>query len=162
MAPMPEGPFVQIATFCESVTRSEGGNMTVHNCVTMLSVGPPAGPILPNAILTAPIEGLTFALSLWPGDLRGAFDLEMTADAPNGESEEVATEQINFGSDVGGVDLTFSFPLAMASGGTYWFSAWLSGPELKRRRIARAPLAVAFAPVSATAPAEPVESSLAV
>jgi len=157
---MPEGPFIQLATFCESVTRSEdGGNMTVHKCVTRLVVQPPAGPIPAGALISVPIEGLTFALSMWAGQLKGRYELAVSAESPDGTAQELHKQTIDLGGDgeADGLDLTFSFPLALALAGIYWFSISIEGADVKRRRIARVPLGIEFVPT--TVAAEPFTSA---
>jgi hypothetical protein len=153
---MPEGPFIQVATFCDKVTRSESGRMTIHDCLTGLVAQAPAGPIPGGSVVSVPIEGLTFSLSMWSGQLKGEYELIVSVESPDGTTQELDKLAIILGAEGegSGLDLVLSLPLNLARAGTYWFSIWIAGSDVKRRRFARVPLEITF--LSASTAAEPV------
>jgi hypothetical protein len=139
---MPNGPYVQVATFCEAVTRSERGNMTIEHCVTVLAAPMAPPPPAPGTVRATFIDHLVLALSLWSGELQGDYRISVRPEPPDGEILEPITEEIAFDGEGHGIDLEIAVPHPLTAAGHYWFSVLVSGgpdgePE---RRITRVPL----------------------
>jgi hypothetical protein len=146
---MPEGPFVQIATFCRSVTRSEGGNLSIHDCVAMVQGEGLPGPPPPGAVPAISIAEIPLAISMWSGDLAGTYRLTIRPEPPVGEMPETHADVV-FDGDAHGADLMTNFVQPLTQPGLYWFSVVISGGPDKEpeRLVARIPLLLQFQPVS--------------
>jgi hypothetical protein len=146
-----EGPYVQIATFCEAVRRSERGNMIIENCVTTVVAQMPAGPISPGTTRATFIDHLVLALSLWSGELKGDYTLRVTPELPGGQPAEPVTQNVTFLGGIFGIDLELRIAAPLTEEGTYWFSVLVSGGPAAEpaRRVARVPLELRFAAASA-------------
>lgn len=122
------GPYVQIATFCREVKRSEAGNLSVIDCVAAIYAPLPPGNAPPGAVPMVTLDELTLALSLWAGELVGDYTITIRPDPPVGE-EEAITLQASFPKAAVGVgqDFAVRFGGTKVPGGSYWFRVSISG-----------------------------------
>jgi len=145
---VPEGPHVQIATFCRETNRSKTGNLNVLDCVATVFAPLPPGPPPPGAVAAVSIDELTLALSLWAGDLNGDYMITIRPDPPIPGVADI-TYQASFSARGGtGQDFALAFAGPQIPAGSYWFRVSISGgPENEPARpVVSIPLDVHVGP----------------
>jgi hypothetical protein len=145
---VPDGPYVQIATFCRKTTRSKTGNLNVLDCVAAVFAPTPPGQAPPGVVATVSIDELTLALSLWAGDLEGEYAVTIRPEPPIQDVAEVTLNASFAASDSNGQDFAVRFGGARVVAGSYWFRVSISGgPENEADRpVVSIPLDVHIGP----------------
>lgn len=142
---MPNGPYVQIATFCKNTVRSkEGNNLSIIDCVNTIAPAPSQPPVEGQVAIL--ITDFTLALSVWAGELRGNYMLTVRPEPPSGEPLADNSLPVSFVGDGGliGVDLEMQYAGPLTESGLYWFSVLISGgpDDGPERLVTKIPLEV--------------------
>jgi hypothetical protein len=146
------GPYIQVATFCEDVTRDEvTKNLTVSRFVTGANLGMIGGPKKMPPLSIAPFP---LVVTMWAGELVGSYRLRIVPEDPQGRTLEAAYEtEVEFTDEsLSGVDLILRLPTLVSEEGIYFFGVVISALDgSDERTIARIPLKVQYSRV-ATSP----------
>jgi hypothetical protein len=144
MPPLPTGPYIGVATFCESVLREENNVVSVLRVVDQLNVGA-SGPEVPDE-MPAVATNLWIMLILRRGSARGRHRIKIRPEAPGGEQRNIAIESsVTFGGDEeSGANISIDFRAFLVDReGLWWFDVLFGDAETP---IARIPLRVNYHP----------------
>jgi hypothetical protein len=123
-----DGPYIQVAGFCESVIEDKSGVLSLIRMIDTLT-HTEAAPNPPNEM---PSFQFTFKLviMLKSGSARGRHNLRVIPELPNGTAEKAVDITAYFEGEEKGqniiVDMTFLFKME----GLYWFNVFLEETKL--------------------------------
>lgn len=123
-----EGPFVQVACFCENVIEDKTGSISIIRIIDTLThsqAGPTPPPDLPEFT-----HQFKLVLMFKSGAAKGRFDLRVVPELPNGSTENAVVVTAYFDGEERGqniiADMVFKFTLE----GLYWFDVFLGDVKL--------------------------------
>lgn len=132
-----DGPFVQIACFCETVIEDKNGVLSLIRIVDTL-IRTHRGTAPPEEMPPF-TKSLKMVISLKAGKARGRHSIKMAPELPNGSAGDPYERSIHLEGEEKGhnhiVDLTFQFPLE----GLYWFDIYFD-----EKKITALPLRVKY------------------
>lgn len=117
--PFEQGPYVQVAAFCERVLREADGVLSlirVVDVVTHTERGPNPPRDMPE--MRYP---LNLVISLKPGRSRGRHDLTIIPEKPSGETLPSASMSVQMEGDARGVNVISTIDIPYSMEGLYWF-----------------------------------------
>jgi hypothetical protein len=139
------GPYVQAASFCETIIRGkETGRLSMINIVDGITV---VGPD-PDEMPPVSIANLKVVINLWAGQAKGRYSLLLRPEEPSGlQGDPITLASINFSTQPG-VDTVLPMPpYELTEEGKYWFDVLLSpGHGEEDRLLSRIPLTVIYQP----------------
>ena len=145
------GPYIQVATFCEDVTRDKNTqNLTVSRFVTSATLGLIDGP---KKMPPLPLPPLFLVVTIWGGGITGVHRLRIVPEDPQGRKLDPAYDsEVEFVDDpLSGVDLILRPPMLVTEEGIYFFDVIISAPDdSAEQTIARVPLKVHYSRVAAS------------
>ena len=125
-----EGPYIQVAAFCEQVIEEKTGVLSLIRLIDVLThtaTGPEVPPEMPPLL-----HGLKLVLMLKSGKARGRHEVRIVPELPSGETKEPIVLSVHFEGDGRGtnviVEINFNFTLE----GLYWFKIYLGEALLTR------------------------------
>jgi hypothetical protein len=123
MPKIPEGPFVQVACFCQDVIEDKAGTYTLVKIIDTLT-HTESGPN-PPMDLTPFVFNLKLVLMLKSGAAKGRHEIRIVPELPNGSTTPALTVTAHFEGEHKGqnviADMTYQFTME----GLYWFNAFL-------------------------------------
>lgn len=125
-----QGPYIQVAAFCDQVIEDKAGVLSLIRVVDTLThteAGPEPPPEMP------PVQWrMKLVLALKSGKARGRHELRIVTELPSGETKEPLVFSVHFEGEERGanliVDVSFTFTLE----GLYWFNVYLNEVLLTR------------------------------
>lgn len=117
--PFEQGPYVQVAGFCERVLREADGVLSlirVVDVVTHTERGPNPPRDMPEMRFP-----LTLVISLKPGRSRGRHDLQIIPEKPSGETLPSLSMSVQMEGDARGVNVISMIDIPYNMEGLYWF-----------------------------------------
>jgi len=125
-----EGPFVQVACFCDMVLRDETGAFSLIRIIDTLN-HVEGGPEPPDTMPTVSYS-LKLVLSLKSGKARGRYDLKVIPELPTGESKEPMTVTTHFEGEEKGHNVVANIKFDFEIEGLYWFDVFIGANRLTR------------------------------
>lgn len=122
--PFEEGPYIQMAGFCDFVLEDKTGALSLIRVIDTLThreVGPAAPPEMPEVRHT-----MKLILMLKSGRARGRHELKIVPQLPSGEIKEPIQLSVHLEGEERGQNFIadISFPFTME--GVYWFNVYLN------------------------------------
>jgi hypothetical protein len=144
------GPYVQAATFCETIIRgAETGRLSLINIIDgIIVVGPDPDEMPPFSI-----GNLRVVVNLWAGQAKGRYGLKLRPEEPSGlQGDLINLGSLNFSASRPGIDTIRPMPpYEVTEEGKYWFDVLLSpGRDQDDRLLTRIPLTVTYQPQEAS------------
>jgi hypothetical protein len=140
-----KGPYVQAATFCETIIRgAETGRLSIINIIDGLTV---VGPD-PNNMPSVSLANLRVVITLWAGQAQGRYMIMLRPEVPSGlQGDLINLGSVNF-SNQPGIDIALPMPpYEITEEGKYWFDVILSpGQDGEDQLLSRIPLTVQYQP----------------
>jgi hypothetical protein len=157
------GPYIQVATFCEEVTRDQNTqSLTVSRFVTAATLGMINGPrTMPPLPIPYPL-----VVTMWGGGITGSHRVRIVPEDPHGDRlDPVYDKTFEFLDDpLYGLDLVLQLPTLVTREGIYLFAVIISAPDgSDERTVGRVPLQVSYSRVPADPAAvneQPAETTL--
>jgi hypothetical protein len=132
------GPYVNVATFCDTVLEGKDDVLSIIRIVDRLGVeatGPEAPDELPPGILQT-----NLVVGLKAGQARGRQTIQIVIEEPDGTRKPSPERAINFsGGDNSGVNMIIPVAIPVTKAGLYWFDV-----EVNERLVTRVPLLVDY------------------
>jgi hypothetical protein len=128
------GPYVQVATLCQSALQEQGGTLSLIRVTDRVSV-PGTTPDMPPT----QIQNLTIVIVLKSGEMRGRYNVKIRTTF----SEQTLGEfeiPVLFEAEDRGVGIVLPIGLLVKEEGVYWFDISLVGGGL----LTRIPLRVMY------------------
>ena len=151
MAAADGGPYVQVATFCETIiVGAETRRLSMINIVDAIAV---IGPD-PDQMPVISLANLKIVINLWAGQTKGRYALKLRPEEPSGlQGDLIGLGSLNFSSSQPGIDTIRPMPpYEVTEEGKYWFDVLLSpGHDQEDRLLTRIPLTVTYQPQEAPA-----------
>jgi hypothetical protein len=119
---MPEehtGPYLQIATLCQSVLQETAGNLSLIRITDSVQVGGPTRDMQP---IPFPI---TAVVSFRAGFAHGKYHIKISALAPSKGEVLTAQSAAYFEGEDRGVNSVFPLNILLQEEGVYWFRVFL-------------------------------------
>jgi hypothetical protein len=123
-----EGPFIQIACFCENVIEDKTGVLSLIRVIDTITHSL-AGSSPPENMppVTFPFKTV---IALKSGMARGRNNIRIVPNCPDGSSKDPIEFTVHFDGEEKGaniiVNMTFTFPIE----GLYWFDIYLQESKL--------------------------------
>ena len=126
--PYEEGPYIQVACFCDQVIEDKSGAISLIRIIDTIthSVG---GPNTPEEMQPFS-RTLTLVLSLKSGVARGRNSLTIKPELPTGESKDPLLFTVHFEGEEKGTNLILQMNFLFQYEGLYWFEIWLPDHKL--------------------------------
>ena len=140
--PFEQGPFVQIAAFCERILRETDDVISlirVVDTVTHAERGPDPPQEMPEFHYP-----LTLVVTLKSGSARGRYDLRITPELPSGETLPGQTIGIHMEGEGRGASVIIPVDIPYRLEGLHWFNL-----HFDDRVLTRVPLRVRYARLAA-------------
>jgi hypothetical protein len=139
------GPYVQAASFCETIIRgAETGRLSMINIIDGVTiVGPDPDEMPPFSLAT-----LKVVVNLWAGQTKGRYALKLRPEEPSGHQGDLLDlGSLNFSTQPGIDTIRPMPPYEVTEEGKYWFDVLLSpGRDQEDRLLTRIPLTVVYQP----------------
>ena len=123
-----DGPFIQVACFCEQVIEDKTGVLSLIRIIDTLTHGA-AGPTPPDEMPPF-VYPLKFVLMMKSGAARGRHNVRIQPELPNGSTQDSINITAHFEGEEKGhnivANLSFNFTLE----GLYWFNVFLDDTKL--------------------------------
>ncbi len=137
-----QGPYLQVACFCENVVQRADGVLTLVNIVDRVSITS-QGPSVPENMPKVPWVAY-LVLILKAGKARGRKEVTIIPELADGTTKPPATVSVNFeGGDDRGIQVVTRTNIELEYEGLYWFHIRLDG-EL----ITKLPLRVMYSRIT--------------
>lgn len=128
-----EGPYVQVAAFCESVIEDRTGVISLIRIIDTLIHGE-SGPNPPNEMPPF-LFSLKLVIMLKSGAAKGRHNLRIVPELPNGTKDKPIELTTYFEGEEKGqnivVDVTYQFKME----GLYWFEVFIGDNNTKLSSI---------------------------
>lgn len=116
---MKEGPYVQMAAFCDYVLEDKTGALSVIRIVDRLII-PTTGPDVPSVIPKTTFN-FTLIIMLKSGRARGRHELKVVPELPNGQTLPAFVQSVFFEGEDRGQNIIIKGPFPLEMEGLYWF-----------------------------------------
>lgn len=145
--PLEQGPYLQLAAFCENVIQDKEGILTLVRVIDRVTQTA-SGPGAPESL--QPFEHEMYAvISLKAGQARGRHELKIVRELPSGikEDAEAARFSIHFeGEGDRGHNVIVRYRQRIEIEGLYWFDVYLND-----QLVTRMPFRVLYARIAGPA-----------
>ena len=128
--PLEEGPYLQIACFCENVIEDKRGVLSVIGVIDTLTVEA-AGPEAPEEMPPVTRE-LHLVLTLKSGTARGRCQIRITPELPSGIRLDSVVLTAHMEGAERGANIIANMPFTFKLEGLYWFIIDLDDVVLTR------------------------------
>jgi hypothetical protein len=128
--PFEQGPYLNVATFCEQVIEDKSGVLSLIRIVDRMNVSA-YGPGSPNEMPPANLNWF-LVLSLKSGEARGSHTLKIIPELPSGLSKEPVTLSVHFEGGTRGQNVVSRINLKLEMPGIYWFKLYLENQFLTK------------------------------
>lgn len=139
------GPYVQAASFCETIIRGkETGRLSMINIIDGIAV---VGAD-PDEMPSVSLANLKIVVNLWAGQAKGRYTLKLRPEEPSGmQGDMINLGSLNFSTQPGIDTIVPMPPFEVGEEGKYWFDVILSpGRDEEDRLLSRIPLTVSYQP----------------
>lgn len=117
--PLEEGPYLQIACFCEKVIEDKRGVLSVIGVIDTLT-GEATGPEAPEEMPPITRE-LHLVLALKSGSARGRYQIKITPELPSGIRLDPVILTTHMEGGERGTNIIANVPFTFKLEGLYWF-----------------------------------------
>ena len=117
--PFEQGPYIQVAAFCERVLREADGVISLIRVVDVVT-HTERGPSPPRDMPTIRYP-LTLVLTLKSGRTRGRHEVTITPELPSGETLPSTTITAQMEGEGRGVNVSSLIDIPYSMEGLYWF-----------------------------------------
>lgn len=128
--PFEQGPYVQVAAFCERVMEEKDGVLSLIRIVDLINHTESGAD--PPQDLPAFRYPLNLVLILKPGRARGRTEILVTPELPSGEAGPPMTLPMRFDGETRGTNVIGKIDMEWTMEGLYWFNVTISGQLLTR------------------------------
>jgi len=132
------GPFVSLATFCDSVIEGKDNVLSIIRVIDRIGVdaaGPEAPDDLPPGIVRT-----TLVIGLKAGSARGRHTIQIVMEHPDGSQNPSPETAINFtGGASAGVNMILPVAFQATGAGLYWADI-----KVNKRLVTRVPLLIDY------------------
>ena len=138
-----DGPFVQVACFCETVLQEVNGAHSLIRIIDTL-IHTQTGPNPPKEL--PPFNyPLTMVLMFKSGMALGRSTLKVVPHLPTGETRDPLLLTIHFEGEEKGANVTANITFPFEYEGVYWFKVYLTDPdEVADKLMTAIPLRVKY------------------
>lgn len=137
---MTEGPFVQMAAFCEKALREEDGVLSAIRIIDHITHVTPK----PDSPEDAPVAHLTALIGLKSGNVQGKRTVTFQPRPPSGNQVSPTQFVVVFEGEEKGVNVSLQMRYRTDEAGLHWFDVWVEDQLLTQM-----PLRITFQPQSA-------------
>ncbi len=123
-----EGPYVQVACFCEQVIEDKTGVLSLIRIIDTV-IHTQAGVTPPSEMPTFPYKS-KLVLMFKSGRAQGRHELKLVPELPSGETESPATFTIHFEGEEKGQNIVIDFVFAFRFEGLYWFKVLIDEEQI--------------------------------
>lgn len=123
-----DGPFVQVACFCDMVLRDDSGSFSlirIVDTITHAEVGPEPPDDMPVIM-----SDFVLVLMLKAGKARGRSELRVVPELPNGQTFEPLRFPVEFEGEERGVAINARIKIPLQLEGLYWFTVFIDDHQL--------------------------------
>ncbi len=135
-----EGPYVQVACFCDQVIEDKTGSFSLIRVVDLLTHSE-VGPNPPER-MPALTYRLKLVLMFKSGRAQGRAQMKVTPELPTGETESPLTFPIHFEGEEKGANVVVDFAYVFRYEGLYWFKIFIDS-----QLMTSIPLRVRYNPI---------------
>ncbi len=121
--PFKEGPYIQVACFCENVIKDDTGALSIIRIIDTLT-SQAKGPEPPEEMPPVNIQ-LKLVLAFKSGTARGRYNLKIVPELPNGSTKDPMIMSVHFDGEEKGANVISNIPFAFEMEGLYWFIVYL-------------------------------------
>jgi hypothetical protein len=135
-----QGPFLQVAAFCEKALREADGVLSLVRLVdryTVQTIGPDAPAKMPPQVLN-----WTLVLVFKAGFATGRYEVRVKVVPPEGAGPPEVAFPVQFDAPHRGANLVAPMQFQADQEGTYWFEIYLG-----KRLMTRIPLTMVYNPI---------------
>lgn len=123
-----DGPYLQIACFCDMVLRDETGVISLIRVVDSIT-HTERGPTPPESM--PPVSyPLKLVLVFKSGTARGRSTVKLVPEKPDGSTEDPLYFSVHFEGEERGVGLILDFRFIYTLEGLYWFFVYIEDQEV--------------------------------
>lgn len=142
------GPYVQVATLCQTFIRgAESGQLSLINVIDGATVAGEDPEAMPPVTIGPPLK---LVIGLWAGQTKGRYQLRLRPEEPSGlQGDLIELTSLQFTATGGrGVDTIMPMPeYEITEEGTTWFDVLFSpGAGQEDRLLTRIPFTVVYQP----------------
>jgi hypothetical protein len=118
-----QGPYVQVAAFCETVVEGKDGTLTLVRMVDQFT-RTEASPDAPREMPPSPIT-LRVVIGLKSGRARGSYELHIVPEKPSGETLPHIIFPVRLEGEHRGHNIIANIGFTFDMEGLYWFRVYL-------------------------------------
>ncbi len=143
-----QGPYLQMAVFCEKVLQERDGVISVIRVVDRIN-RTASGPDAPEAMPPFDYQ-MTAVITLKSGRARGGVQVEIEPEMPSGLRKPRIAMTAQMEGSERGQNLIMNIQMRFDEPGVYWFSVYIDG-----RLTTKMPFDVRYSRISGPASARP-------
>lgn len=143
--PFEQGPYLNLATFCEQVIEDKSGVLSLIRIVDRMYVSA-YGPSAPDEMPPANLNWF-LVISLKSGEARGSQTIKIIPELPSGLNKEPVTLSAHFEGGTRGQNIISRVNMKLEMPGIYWFKIYLEDQFLTK-----VPVEVIYSRMSAVSP----------
>lgn len=129
-SPFEEGPYIQIAAFCDQVIEGKDGAISLIRVIDTLvhietGLEPPGG--------MPPVDySIKLVLALKPGRAKGRHDIRIIAELASGETKTPLARSIYMDGEERGANIIMNISIRFTQEGLHWFNVYFDNVLLTK------------------------------